>query len=322
MLSVFQKELAMTPDICVQVPVKNGGSFFRRFLGSLAAQDIQNLWEVVIVDDGSDIPVLEEFSRELGLLPGNCSVQVVRMNPGGNRPAARNEALKVSTAPVALLMDADMEFDSSLLRQHLEKRKETGADVVMGRRINCFSSNASPWQKWFDTRAMGSSPAGMFPWKYFITGNLSITGSLLEKAGGFDPAINCYGGEDTEIGYRLYSMGVSFRWEPELTVYHLDDVSVGKHSDKMLEYGRSGLLYTLRKHPGTRGLLGSRWVEPVFSSPAYLWPVRLAARAALLPAVYRAVLRFAVEHGRPYFLFTYLSVGACLTGLRGRDYKK
>jgi hypothetical protein len=79
MLSVFQKELAMTPDICVQVPVKNGGSFFRRFLGSLAAQDIQNLWEVVIVDDGSDIPVLEEFSRELGLLPGNCSVQLPGM---------------------------------------------------------------------------------------------------------------------------------------------------------------------------------------------------------------------------------------------------
>jgi len=311
----------MKPDISVQVPVKNGGDAFSRFLGSLALQDIQAGWEVVIVDDGSEKPVLQEFRREIDSLPDNCTVKVVRLDPGGNRPVARNEASRVSTAPVSLLMDGDMEFGPSLLRRHLEIKEETGADVVMGRRVNSFSSNASPWQKWFDTRAMGVSPSGAFPWKYFITGNLSITRGLLEKAGGFDPAINCYGGEDTEMGYRLNAMGVSFRWDPELAVNHLDDVSVEEHSLKMLEYGRTGLRYTLGKHPGTRGLLGSKWVEPVFSSPAYLCPVRLSVRFFLLRPLYRAVLRFASKHGGPPVLFTYLSVGACLTGLRGRDFR-
>ncbi|MCD4706341.1 MAG: glycosyltransferase [Candidatus Sabulitectum sp.] len=312
----------MNPEISVQVPVKNGSDAFKKFLKSLSAQDIQSPWELVIVDDGSDIPVQEEFLQQLGKLPDLCSVKVVRRDPGGNRPAARNTAFKASEAPVGLLMDADLEFTPSLLRRHLEVREETGADVVMGRRINAWSKDATPWQRWFDSRAMGNSPSGLFPWNYFITGNLSVKCGLLEEAGGFDTAIDCYGGEDTELGYRLNKSGVSFQWEPELAVNHLDNVSVRKHSEKMLEYGGTGLKYTLRKHPGIRGLLGSRWVEPVFSRPVYLSVMRLFTRVALLGPVYRGVLKYAEKHGNPPVLFTYLAVGACLIGLRGGDFRK
>lgn len=306
----------MIPDISVQVPVKNGGEAFRRFLNSLITQDIQTPWELVIVDDGSDIPVQEEFIQLLGKLPDRCAVKVIRRHQGGNRPAARNAAFEASEARIGLLMDADLEFDSSLLRRHMEIRDETGANVVMGKRINAWSSNATPWQKWFDTRAMGNSSPGAFPWNYFITGNLSITNDLLREVGGFDTAIDCYGGEDTEIGYRLKEIGVSFFWTPELWVNHLDGVTVVKHSGKMLEYGETGLCYTLKKHPGTRGLLGSMWVEPIFSRPVHLCCMRFFTRLALLGPVYRTVLRYAEKHGRPSCLFTYLAVGASLTGLR------
>lgn len=312
----------MIPDISVQVPVKNGGDVFKIFLESLAAQDIQSPWELVIVDDGSDIPVKDEFLQQLNELPELCTFKVFRRFPGGVRPTARNQAIKASEAPVALLMDADLEFAPSLLRRHLEVRDETGADVVMGRRINAWSKNATPWQKWFDSRAMGNAPAGEFPWNYFITGNLSIACNLLEKAGGFDTAIDSYGGEDTELGYRLKQAAVSFWWEPDLAVNHLDDVSVRKHSKKMLEYGGTGLKYMLRKHPEIGGLLGNKWAEPVFSNPVHLCIMRLLTRAVLLGPVYRAVLNYAEKHGSPSVLFTYLAVGASLIGLRGGDYQK
>lgn len=317
-----QGETAMSFDISVQVPVRNGGDRFRKFLASLAAQDLQKPWELVIVDDGSDLAVQEEFLQELESLPDLCSVKVVAINPGGNRPAARNSAYMASEASVALLMDGDLEFGPSLLREHLAVREKTGADVVMGRRVNAWGETATPWQKWFDTRAMGDSPPGEFPWNYFITGNLSVTSTLLEQAGGFDTAIDRYGGEDTEMGYRLKQMGVSFYWDPLLSVNHLDSVTVTQHSGKMLEYGGTGLKYTLQKHPEIKGLLGSRWVEPVFSKPAYLFPMRILTRIALFSPVYRAVLAFMEKHRRPQVLFTYLAVGACLIGLRGGDYRK
>ena len=306
-------------EISVQVPVKNGGKPFEKFLASLSCQDIAEPWELVIADDGSDDPVEMEFSASLSELPENCSVRIVRVVPGGNRPAARNAAMEGGSAPVALLMDADLEFGPELLRRHLEIRGRTGADAVMGRRVNAWSGNSTPWQRWMDTRAMGSSPPGPFPWKYFITGNLSISTNLLKSAGGFDPKIDRYGGEDTETGYRLHLAGASFHWEPSLAVNHLDDVTVREHSRKMLEYGGSGLSYTLDKHPGARGLLGSRLAEPLLFPPLHLLPGRLIARAATIPPLYRAVLSLAERAGGPRPLFTYLSVGACLAGLMGRD---
>lgn len=308
-------------EISVQVPVKNGGEPFQKFLISLSRQDISGPWELVISDDGSDHPVEMEFAAQLSRLPQNCSVRIVRVSPGGNRPAARNAAMEGASAPVALLMDADLEFGPELLRQHLEIRERTGSDAVMGRRVNAWNVNSTPWQRWMDTRAMGDSPPGPFPWKYFITGNLSIPRELLMSAGGFDPKIDRYGGEDTEIGYRLHLAGTSFHWDPSLTVNHLDDVSVREHSRKMLEYGGSGLAYTLDKHSGARGLLGSRLADPVFSHPVHLFPARLMARAATSSPVYRAVLYLAEKAGGPRPLFTYLSVGACLAGLMGKDLK-
>lgn len=308
-------------EISVQVPVKNGGERFSSFLRSLACQDFKSSWELVVADDGSDSPVQNEFFRELSDLPEHCTVKVIRLDPGGNRPAARNAALEASEAPIGLLMDADLEFGPELLRRHLEVRAETGADAVMGRRVNAWSNDATAWQKWMDTRAMGYSPPGPFPWNYFITGNLSVSIKLLTDAGGFDTAIDCYGGEDTEIGYRLDSMGSVFYWDPSLTVNHLDKVTIRNHSRKMLEYGETGLKYTLEKHPETRGLLGSRWVDPLFAKPLRLFPMRVFTRLALLTPVYRLALRFAEGFEGPSFLFTYLSVGACLTGLAGKDLK-
>lgn len=308
-------------EISVQVPVRNGGEKFTGFLKSLSTQDISCPWELIVVDDGSDSPVQMEFLDYLSALPDSCSVKVIRLDPGGNRPVARNAALEACDAPVGLLMDADLEFGPALLREHLEVREQTGADVVMGRRVNSWSRNSTPWQKWMDSRAMGSSPQGHFPWKYFITGNISVCCDLLRRAGGFDTAINMYGGEDTEMGYRLNEIGTVFYWSPSLAVNHLDNVTVRNHSRKMLEYGGTGLKYTLAKHPGARGLLGSRLVEPVFSEPFFLAPFRIIAAACLLPGFYRFCLRFAEKFGGPDVLFTYLSVGACLSGLAGRDLK-
>jgi glycosyltransferase involved in cell wall biosynthesis len=309
----------MEPVLSVQIPVKNGGEEFRRCLGSLADQDTGGEpWELILVDDGSDVPVEEEFA---GDLPGKAAVRVIRLEGPGNRPSARNAAWNATGAGLSLLSDGDILFPPGVLRHHLEMHAVEKPDVLMGARVNAWRDDATPWQRWFDSRAMGSSPRGVFPGRYFITGNLSIRTDILRETGGFDPAIDRYGGEDTEFGLRLQSMDCTMLWEPTLRVLHLDTVTVRQHSRKMLEYGSSGLRYTLEKHESAEGLLGSRWVQPILASPAGAGTVsmRLLCRIVLLPPVYRLVLRWMERFGRPGFLFTYLSVGACLLGLKGAD---
>lgn len=312
-------------EISVQIPVRDGGTLFSATLGCLARQDTRGVpWELVVVDDGSVIPVEKEFQRQLSGMPGNAIVRVLRTEGPGNRPRARNQALSAGSAPVALLMDGDLEFGPDLLLRHLERRSETGALFLMGARVNAHSPGATPWQKWFDSRAMGARPPGPFPWKYFITGNLSVHAGKLMAAGGFDPAIDRYGGEDIEAGLRLWKAGEVFHWDPEIRVNHMDFVSPGRHAEKMREYGATGLRYTLEKHPEAAGLLGSHWVLPLFSPPVKPGTIvmRLLCRPALSPLVYRMVLRFMERRGRPRAGFTYLSVAACLMGLSGRDFRK
>jgi hypothetical protein len=50
--------------------------------------------------------------------------------------------------------------------------------------------------------------------------------------------------------------------------------------------------------------------------------MRILCRFALSPGFYRAVLSFMEKRGAPRSGFTYLSVGACLMGLSGRDFRE
>lgn len=304
------------PLLSVQVPVRDPGAEMSLFLGSLAGQEGLDFdWELVLADDGSDPPVSGRFDLEVC---GATRVRVVRLEGTGNRPAARNAALEASEGPVSLLADADLRFAPDVLKAHADAHRAGRADVFRGARINAWSPRATPWQKWFDTRAGNLAPAGPMPWRHLVTGNVSIRTRLLIESGGMDPSIVTYGGEDTELGYRLFRMGASFCRDPTVRAYHLDSVTVRKHSEKMAEYGAGGLRRFLDAHPEAGGLLGSRWMAPVFSEPAALAPVRLAVRLALLRPLYRCVLAWMEKAGRPRIMFTYLSVGAVLRGLSGR----
>ena len=312
----------MKAGISLQIPVRDGGAGFRRCLESLAGQETGGTpWELIIVDDGSRVPVESLLETDF---PGNVSIRVIRLEGPGNRPAARNAGWQAASSEISLLSDGDILFPPNIVMDHIRAHGRGDASVVMGARVNAWTDDATSWEKWFDSRGMGGRPAGPFPPRYFVTGNLSIRTELLLKAGGFDPAIDRYGGEDTEFGLRLARLGPSMSWDPRMRVYHLDRVTVREHSRKMVEYGGSGLKYTLEKHPEARGMLGSSWLRPVMERPAGPGTVlmRLLTRVALRPALYRTVLRWMERCGRPRFLFTYLSVGGCLLGLRGDGFEK
>ncbi len=306
-------------EISVQVPARNPGPSFSAFLGSLSAQVAGGpSWELVVVDDGSDIPVGESFD----IRPEGASrVEVIRLDGPGNRPRARNVALEASTAPLAFMTDSDLRLGRDVLRRHAEARREGFDGVLRGSRINALSKDASPWQRWFDTRAGGvGGRRGPMPWNHFVTGNVSLPRELAVRAGMFDERITHYGGEDTELGYRMHLAGAAFERDPGMVAWHLDEVTVRRHSAKMHEYGATGLRYTIGKHPDVLGLLGTGWIAPGPGRPG--GPLArlagMAVRAALVRPVYMAVLGWMEKVGAPAFLFTYLSVGACLRGYTGR----
>ncbi len=313
--------MQVKPEMSVQIPVRNGGGKFRRSLLSLARQRTDGIpWELVIIDDGSTVPVEKEFDLSF---PEHVGVNVLRREGPGNRPISRNMGWQSASADVSFLSDGDILFPENILLKHILAHRTGLSDVIMGARVNAWMEDASPWQKWLDTRGMDGKSAGPFPPRYFVTGNISLRTSLLEEAGGFDGKIDHYGGEDTEFGFRLARGKPRLYWDPELEVYHLDSITVREHSRKMVEYGGTGLRYTLKKIPESGGMLGTDWVRPLFSKPASPLRIimRMLVRVSQIPAIYRAVLRWMERFGKPSFLFTYLSVGGCLMGYRGRNFE-
>jgi len=277
--------------------------------------------EIVIVDDGSDLPAAIEFADDL---PPDVQLQVLRVDGEGNRPRARNIALKASSGNVILMMDADLDFDDDLVIRHLNHHRSGVADVVMGARIDAWRENPTRFQKWSDSRAMGGSPADFFQWNYCITGNLSIRRSLIEQVGGSDESIITYGGEDTELGYRFLLAGATFYWDPDIQVRHLDEIDLDRYAGRMVTYGKNNLRYLLAKHPGIEFLLGNQWAKSIFAFPRKLqyMVMRLVTGITVHPWIYRLVLAWMKKFGFPMFLFTYISVAGCILGLQGRDFRR
>ncbi len=311
----------MTPDISVQIPVRDGGKEFTETLESLRKQDTSCIsWELIIIDDGSHIPIEEKFDLSF---PANVCVKIIRLEGSGNRSAARNAGWNATEAPIVLFSDGDIRFESDIIQGHLKYHRDNPNSILMVACVNAWMDDATPWQKWFDTRGMGNRPPGEFPPKYFVTGNISVPLWVLRETGGFDDKIDKWGGEDTEFGFRAAHTKISFHWNPSLRVYHLKLATVRKHCLKMMVYGSCGLKYTLEKIPEARGLLGSDWIKPLSASPVSISMLfmRAITRIVLFPPLYRCILGWMEKVGKPSFLFTYLSVAACLIGLKGKSFK-
>ena len=101
----FQLPLASDqPAITVAMPVYNRVTTVRRAIDSVLAQSLAN-FEFVIVDDGSTDDTVATIARI-----GDPRIRIYRQpkNLGGN--AARNRAIRESTAPIISFIDSDDEF--------------------------------------------------------------------------------------------------------------------------------------------------------------------------------------------------------------------
>jgi hypothetical protein len=81
-----------------------------------------------------------------------------------------------------------------------------------------------------------------------LNGNSSIRLRDFEAAGGYDTSFSSYGGEDTEMGYRLLARGLAFVYAPEArgTHYHVKDYAA--YRKDMYSSGVT-MVAIVRKHP-------------------------------------------------------------------------
>jgi glycosyltransferase involved in cell wall biosynthesis len=245
--------------ISVVMPAYGRRELLEVALRSLARQEGAPPHEVVVVDDGAD-PDLDAWVAELSL---PLAVRVLHHAVNRGRAAARNTGIGAARGDVVLFLDADMRVGARFLAAHAALHD--GPDsVVLGRIVTARELPRSAWAAYSDSRGVRKVARGAeIPARYFMTGNSSVAAPLLDRAGGFDEDFDEYGGEDTEMGYRLERTGGRFRYADGAVAEHLDLHGVRATARRLRRYGERMLPLLVGKVPRARDELGLVLLDPI-----------------------------------------------------------
>lgn len=119
-----------TGDIAVLMPVYNEASTVGVIAGKVLFQDA--VAELVIVDDGSEDGTPEELAR---VASADSRVRILRHDRNRGKGAALRTAIGVVASPIAVIQDADLEYDPAEYGELVAPIRTGRADAVFGSRF-------------------------------------------------------------------------------------------------------------------------------------------------------------------------------------------
>jgi glycosyltransferase involved in cell wall biosynthesis len=198
--------------ISIVVPHLNQPDGLEACLRTLDDQSLpHDLFEVIVVDNGSATPPVEVVARH----PGVRLLHESKPGPG----LARNTGVAASTGEILAFIDADCRAHPDWLHNLSRTLRSSPPNTVLGGDVRIWNSGNAV----LDAIAAYESVFA-YRFKLYIeqhgysgTGNLAMFRRDFEAAGpfaGIDVA------EDMEWGQRARAAGLRFRYVPEMIVFH------------------------------------------------------------------------------------------------------
>ncbi len=231
------------PRVAVVIPVYNRVDLLANTLCGLVAQTYED-FSVVVADDGSE----EAVADAVAVVSDDLDVTLVRQEHDGyGAGRARNLGAAQTDADVVVFIDADCIPDPHLVAAHAEWHRYADNLVVIGSRHHLDSSDidrdmlrqgTAPLAK--HATADGDAVEDMAPddfrkvfyrrtaglrlgdeaFRSLVSSNFSIRRDRFLEQGGFTEDFGRWGGEDTELGWRLFNDGMFFVPENSAAIYH------------------------------------------------------------------------------------------------------
>lgn len=203
-------------EVSIIIPVKNNQKGVDSFLEAFFATHDEGKWpkEILIVDNNSSVVVrVKEIYLQRGL-PIRVLV-CTRKGPA----AARNCGVRASVGEWLLFCDSDCRPTASLLTGYLDSPKQAIAFAghVKGTPTAYLSRYYDDEETLIPYRKPDAAGAD-FP-LYVITANALVWRRAFEECGGFDESFHGAGGEDVDLGRRLWQIG-HIEYEPASVVLH------------------------------------------------------------------------------------------------------
>ncbi len=247
--------------ISVIVPTHNRRELLEKKLRALETQ--QGEFEVIVVADGctdNTVVFLQDYRPPYPL-------QVLHTGEGygqGSGAAhARNQGARLARGEILLFSDDDVIPGAGWIEAH-RKAHTQPRTVAVGR------LKLPP-----ELRGTGAAELrGPRVFWWHVTGNnTSMPRALFEEVGGYDPAFSAYGGEDSDLGYRLMKAGMRLVFVPDAVAVHEAQEHRTHSIQKARQAGRAHV-QVWKKHGDPR----VAWALGVN-------PTVLALKMALLPSL-------------------------------------
>jgi lipopolysaccharide/colanic/teichoic acid biosynthesis glycosyltransferase/glycosyltransferase involved in cell wall biosynthesis len=206
------------PTISIVVPAHNAGRALVGCIEALLLQVPGELYEIIVVDDGSDDDtwqIAQSYSR---LHSQGCSPEVKAVRqPQGGAASARNLGVKVARGDIVLFTDADCEPVPSWAL-YLTRALRSGAAGAKGTyRTRQRSLTARFVQAEYESKYRRMRRLSRID--FIDTYSAAYRRDLFLEAGGFDEEMLAL--EDQELSFRLAERGYRLVFVPEAVVYHI-----------------------------------------------------------------------------------------------------
>lgn len=226
-------------DVSVIIPTYNGLPELSEQLDSLAAQQTDVAWEVIVADNASTdntVAFLEERAKSF---PVPLRVLDARRRQGAAH--ARNAGILAARAEKIGFCDADDRVGPQWVAAVARSLDEF--DVVGGpirELLVPFSPDAPKlsYSSYTQTSRGGEVSSG----------NMAVWRNLVIEVGGFDESLLAYGGEDLDLGIRLSLRGVSAGYDEDLLLYFRATSDIRVRLRKLFQSGRTEVLIW-RRYP-------------------------------------------------------------------------
>ena len=275
---------AHSVDFSVIVPTCNRPRQLEICLSALAALCYAvDRFEVIVVDDGSTVPV----GDAMALFGGRLNLSVISQKNAGPA-AARNHGVKHAKGAWLAFTDDDCLPNADWL-QTLARRLEKWPNcVVGGRTVNGLRDNqySAMSQIIVDVvyRYYNVRPEQAL---FFATNNLAMPRELFQKIGGFNEAFTT--SEDRDLCDRCICSDIQMIYSPESVVSHRHSLSYRTFCKQHFNYGRGAFRFL-------RGQLQRRsrhtWIKTGFHLNVHNWLLYPFSRVRPRPWPGLAILLF------------------------------
>lgn len=220
-------------DFSIIIPTYNRPAQLRRCLDALTSLDYpRDRFEVIIVDDGSTLPVADVAAS---FRP--CLDLTVRSAPHAGPSRARNLGAQHARGRYLAFTDDDCTPTSGWLHALDARASGTPGTIVGGRTLNALPENlCSTLSHLVVEAAYACYNADADNARFFASNNLAVPAGRFLELGGFDPEFTT--AEDRDLCDRWLESGGRLVYAPEAVVCHAHPLTLAGLWCQHFAYGR------------------------------------------------------------------------------------